>query len=289
MLVQFIANHPAPIIPPAAVAVVAGMDSFLRPDEALASVAAPAAKESGRLRLDATAHRVPTSTAFLMHELRNLVNTAMMAFAVLQRGEVGVAGRTGAVLDRSLTNLQDLIARSVDDARVSAGNQHPERTAVADLVNGLGDAASMEAGARGRTLVIAAVDAALMIEVDRKVLSAVIVNLLQNAFKFSPRGSTVRLTVGGSVDRVLIEIEDECGGLPGGLWRGPVPAVRAAGRRSQRNGDRSRVLPMGRRGEPRSSLRAEPAWQRLRFYRRFAAIFRAARVLNWTAAGTGPS
>ena len=40
-------------------------------------------------------------------------------------------------------------------------------------------------------------------------------NLLQNAFKFSPVGSTASLEVGASADRVLIEIHDECGGLPG--------------------------------------------------------------------------
>jgi signal transduction histidine kinase len=41
-------------------------------------------------------------------------------------------------------------------------------------------------------------------------------NLLQNAFKFTKRHSTVTLRVGASTDRVLIEVQDECGGLPGG-------------------------------------------------------------------------
>jgi K+-sensing histidine kinase KdpD len=45
-------------------------------------------------------------------------------------------------------------------------------------------------------------------------MSAVVVNLLQNAFKFSPPGSTTTLSVGASADRVLIEVHDESGGLP---------------------------------------------------------------------------
>jgi K+-sensing histidine kinase KdpD len=38
--------------------------------------------------------------------------------------------------------------------------------------------------------------------------------LLQNAFKFTPPSAAVTLRVGASAERVLIEIQDECGGLP---------------------------------------------------------------------------
>ena len=55
----------------------------------------------------------------------------------------------------------------------------------------------------------------LAIEADRQVLAAVVGNLVQNAFKFTRPHSTVTLKVRASVDRVLIEVHDECGGLPG--------------------------------------------------------------------------
>ena len=38
-------------------------------------------------------------------------------------------------------------------------------------------------------------------------------NLLLNAFKFTAPHSEVVLRVGGSSERVLLEIEDRCGGL----------------------------------------------------------------------------
>ena len=60
------------------------------------------------------------------------------------------------------------------------------------------------------------VEDGLTIEADRQVLSAVVVNLLQNAFKFTRPRTTVTLSVSASADRVLIEVEDECGGLPSG-------------------------------------------------------------------------
>ena len=43
-----------------------------------------------------------------------------------------------------------------------------------------------------------------------------VINVLQNAFKFTRSRSSVTLRVGASAERVLIEVQDECGGLPGG-------------------------------------------------------------------------
>ena len=60
------------------------------------------------------------------------------------------------------------------------------------------------------------IDDRAMIEVDRQVLGAMVGNLLQNAFKFTRPGTTVTLRVGAGAERVLIEVQDECGGLVGG-------------------------------------------------------------------------
>jgi hypothetical protein len=54
------------------------------------------------------------------------------------------------------------------------------------------------------------------IEGDCQVLSAIVTNLLQNAFKFTAPGTSVTLRVKASVERVRIEVHDECGGLVGG-------------------------------------------------------------------------
>jgi signal transduction histidine kinase len=185
-------------------------------DEAIAGAVTVYGRESAQSILDGQTERGNQRMGFFTHELRNLVNTAILAFRALQTGNVGVGGSTGAVLNRSLTSLQDLITRSLDEARLTAGIQNTEQTSVADFIAALTDGATLDANARRRTLSIAPVDQTLTIEVDRKVLSAVVVNLLQNACKFSPSGSTVRLEVGASADRVLIEVHDECGGLPGG-------------------------------------------------------------------------
>jgi signal transduction histidine kinase len=52
--------------------------------------------------------------------------------------------------------------------------------------------------------------------VDPDMLAAAIGNLLQNAFKFTKRHSEVHLHTSLVADRLLIEVEDHCGGLPTG-------------------------------------------------------------------------
>jgi signal transduction histidine kinase len=51
---------------------------------------------------------------------------------------------------------------------------------------------------------------------DRQLLLAAAGNLLQNAFKFTQPGTEVTLHAHASGDRILIDVEDGCGGLPAG-------------------------------------------------------------------------
>jgi signal transduction histidine kinase len=74
----------------------------------------------------------------------------------------------------------------------------------------------LQAEAREIHLVVSSVPPVVTIEGDRQILAAALANLLQNAFKFSHKGATVALTTRVTEDRVLFEIEDECGGLPPG-------------------------------------------------------------------------
>lgn len=54
----------------------------------------------------------------------------------------------------------------------------------------------------------------MSVDADRPILAATVTNLLQNAFKFTPPGTTVTLRTTATADQVLIDVEDECGGLP---------------------------------------------------------------------------
>ena len=185
-------------------------------DVAIAGAVTEFGRRSDQSAQDAEAARATERLGFLAHELRNLIHTAIVAFEVLKSGNVGVAGSTGAVLYRSLMGARDLIGRSLAEVRLEHGVQRFEQFLVAEFIEELVPAATLAAAARGLTLTTIPGEPGLMMEGDRQVIGAVVMNLLQNAFKFTRPHSVVVLRVVTCDDRLLFEVEDECGGLPEG-------------------------------------------------------------------------
>lgn len=154
---------------------------------------------------------------FLAHELRNLLHTATLAVMAIKAGNVGATGATGAVLDRSLIGMRNLIDRSLADVRITAGMPPRARLiSLADFVADVKISASLEAHARECEFTVGTVDAELALDVDREMLFSAVGNLLQNAFKFTQRHSEVLLNAYAAADRIRIDVEDHCGGLPPG-------------------------------------------------------------------------
>jgi signal transduction histidine kinase len=189
-------------------------DDFRILNRCLDDAIAGAVTEFGRQQNQTALEGETARAGFLAHEVRNLVNTAIVAFEVLKTGNVGVAGSTGTVLHRSLMGLRELSNRSLAEVRLGHGVQNREAFPVSEFIAELAPAESLEALGRRVTLSVPPVENGVMIEADRQILAAVVANLLQNAFKFTRPQTTVTLRVGASAERVLIEIEDECGGLP---------------------------------------------------------------------------
>jgi len=195
-------------------------EAFRMLNQCLDDAIAAAVTQYGRVEiqsiLDGEAARGSERLSYLTHELRNLTNTAILAFDVLKTGGVGVSGSTGTVLFRSLIGLRALLNRSLGEVRLTEGIQHREHFLVSGFIEELAPAAVLEANARDVRLILAPVEDGLVIEADRQVLALVVGNVLQNAFKFTRPRTNVTLRVGANDERVLIEVEDECGGLPGG-------------------------------------------------------------------------
>jgi hypothetical protein len=183
------------------------------------SIAGAVTEYARQRQVDASGAEVMRQGLFA-HELRNRLNTAMLTFQAVKSGRVGVTGSTIAVLGRSLRGMRDLIDRSVSEVRLAAGKQHRERLRLDEFIEELEIDASISATDRGLRFTTEPVDRALSVDADRQLFASAISNLLQNAFKFTRPSGHVWLRVRSTADRVLIEVEDECGGLPPGMADG---------------------------------------------------------------------
>jgi signal transduction histidine kinase len=177
---------------------------------------AHAVTEYERRRDESVAYEGTERLGIFAHELRNRLNAGMLAFTILQEGTVGVGGSTGAVLGRSLRDMDSLVGNTLAGVRLDSGIQQRVRVSVAEIVGDAEVEYSLRARTGGFRLAVSPVAPGVDVEADPQLLAAAIANLLQNAFKFSHPHALVSLRTKASADRVVIEVEDECGGLPPG-------------------------------------------------------------------------
>lgn len=150
----------------------------------------------------------------VVHELRVHLNAASHAISVIKTGRVGFSGATAAVLDRSMAGMRTIVDRSVAGIRLAASlPPNHELFSLEDFIADVKESASFEALASQCEFSVAMVDAGLAVEADRDLLFSAVTNLLQNAFKFTGHGTKVSLTAYEEGDRVLIDVQDHCGGL----------------------------------------------------------------------------
>lgn len=185
-------------------------------DNAIAEAVTEYARQREISLVAEDARRANEHLGVIAHELRNHLASATLAFDVLRSGTVGIGGSTGGVLQRSLIGLRDLVDRSLTEVRLNAGIVRSERIVVRPFVEELEVSAMLDAKARGIVLTVQEIDAEIAVHGDRQILASVVANLLQNAFKYTRPHSRVRLNVHANADRVLFDVEDQCGGLPPG-------------------------------------------------------------------------
>lgn len=153
----------------------------------------------------------------LSHELRSHLNSATLALYAIKSGDIGLKGATGAILDRSLVEMAKLIDRSLSEVRMTAGLESLRHLfSLSDFIAEIKLSASLQAQVKKCSLTVTAVDTHLALDADRDLLLSAVGNLLQNAFKFTRPNTEVTLNAYATGDRILIDVKDNCGGLPPG-------------------------------------------------------------------------
>jgi len=154
--------------------------------------------------------------AFVAHELRSPLMAAFLTAVALRKGAQPADEWAFGLLTRNLTTLRELIDQVLMADRLAA--HVPLTREPLDLRALIDEVVSeTQVGAKQRhiELLVAAPDT-LPFSGDVRLLRSAIGNVLSNAVKFTQEGDTITLRAERHPNRVLIEIEDGCGGLPEG-------------------------------------------------------------------------
>lgn len=192
-------------------------EEFHTLNRCLDTAIAEAVTEHARITAESRSTDEVERSGQLAHEIRDILNTALLAFHTLKRGTVAINGSTGTVLGRSLMSLRDLVDNTLSDIRMAANIQRRERVPVADFLSEIAIAGNLHAENRAVELSIDQVDPRLAVNADPQLLASAVMNLLNNAFKFTHAGGHVVLRALHGNGRVRFEVEDECGGIPDGI------------------------------------------------------------------------
>jgi signal transduction histidine kinase len=150
---------------------------------------------------------------FLAHELRNALTSVNFAIQLIKTGTVGFSGSTGQVLDRGLKRIETLIDRSLTEVRL---NIDPKLITAKEflfqLVEQILVTSNIEAKNKNQKI-ITKIDVTLIIEADQQLFHSALSNIIQNAIKYTPEGGTIQIRGFLDNEHIVIEVEDQCGGL----------------------------------------------------------------------------
>jgi len=177
---------------------------------------AEAVTEHARLTAQTTGTEEIERLGQVAHELRNLLNTEFLAFQTVKQGSVSINVSTGMVLGRSLIGLRDLIDGTLSEVRLDAGKQRRERVIVAEFLDEIAVMANLYAEYRQMRFSVEPANRELAVNADPQLLASAVMNLVTNAFKYTPAGGLVVLRARDERGHVIFEVEDECGGIPDG-------------------------------------------------------------------------
>ena len=155
--------------------------------------------------------------ATLSHELRNPLAPIRSGLAVLRmtRNPEHME-KTFATIDRQLGHLVTLVDDLLDISRVRTGKivLRPERIELQTAVRTAIEAVRPLLDAADQRLEIELPVQPVWLQADATRICQVVNNLLTNAAKYSPRGSTIALTVLRAGNDVVVTVADQGEGIP---------------------------------------------------------------------------
>lgn len=161
------------------------------------------------------------SVATMVHDLKTPL-TAIMGFASLlaKKDDIEPEARQDHLIriDRAARHLVDMIDGILDTASVDAEDDiRRDPIDALALVEELVDLTRSMAQRREETtrpIEVTCDEPEVLLRVDAAALRSILVNLLENAVKYSPPGSPIHVTVEQTPTEVRIHVRDEGDGIP---------------------------------------------------------------------------
>ena len=178
--------------------------------------------------------------AILAHELRNPLAPIRNALEVIKLTESPdpVTRKARDMIERQVAHLVRLIEDLMDVGRITRGRLQLRREplALAQVLDQVAESIRPQLELTGQTFALTLPPEPLYVNADRVRLTQVLLNLLDNACKYTGEGGAVHLTAERQADEVEIRVSDTGVGIPpealGGLFQ-MFARVRAPSQQAQ--------------------------------------------------------
>jgi PAS domain S-box-containing protein len=169
-------------------------------------------------QIQAEGRRKDEFLAMLSHELRNLLAPVQNAVSVLALAadDPATTEWSGALIGRQVAMMTRLVDDLLDVSRISKGKITLVKAplSVPALVGAAVESSRPAIDARRHTLAVSLPAEPVRVEGDLARLTQVVVNLLNNAAKYTPEGGRLALSVEADRDTVLLRVRDDGLGIP---------------------------------------------------------------------------
>ena len=151
------------------------------------------------------------------HDLRTPLTTLTGLVGLLERPDLSASeqGELVQTVQAEIQRMTRQVTNLLDMARLQSGVQLKHEWQLLDEVIGAALAAS-EAQLRQHTVVVALEPDLPMLQLDAVLIERVLVNLLENAAKYTPPGSTVTVSATQANGHMRVCVSDDGPGLPAG-------------------------------------------------------------------------
>jgi PAS domain S-box-containing protein len=166
-------------------------------------------------QLEKAGRRKDEFLATLAHELRNPLAPLRTGLDVLKMrpAEPAVADRARGMMDRQLRHLVRLVDDLLDMSRITCGKLTLQREPL-EMLEVVRDAVEAVApAAEQRTIEVDLPPGGLLVEGDRVRLVQVVLNLLNNAVKFTAPDGWIRVQVARAGEEVRVSVTDDGAGI----------------------------------------------------------------------------